>query len=106
MYSHSGRAVAHEKPKSFPAANSRRPLCFRRLPEIRYSQALLGLGSPAAAAEESLGGITHRSHACWTSTVRTRLLRSGEACRVHRCCFVHQEEDSRLICIPVACWRG
>src|SRR5213078_1160012 len=48
MYSHSGRAVAHEKPKPLPPANSRRPLCFRRLPEIGYTQGLLGLAFSAA----------------------------------------------------------
>ena len=34
-----------------PAANSRRPFCFRRLREIRCPSAWTGLGSPAAVAE-------------------------------------------------------
>jgi hypothetical protein len=34
-----------------PPANSRRPFCFRRLPEMRCSLALSELGSPAAVAE-------------------------------------------------------
>src|SRR5439155_5241302 len=36
---------------TLPAANSRRLLCFRRLPEIRWHQASSRLGSPAAVAE-------------------------------------------------------
>jgi len=43
-----------------PAANSRRPFCFRRLGEIRCFQALSGLGSPAAVAE---GGRSAPRHA-------------------------------------------
>jgi len=34
-----------------PAANSRRPSCLWRLPEVRHSLASLELGSPAAEAE-------------------------------------------------------
>jgi hypothetical protein len=34
-----------------PAANSRRPFCFRRLPELRCSLASSEIGSPAAVAE-------------------------------------------------------
>ena len=34
-----------------PAANSRRPFCFRTLGEIRCSSVLSVLGAPAAVAE-------------------------------------------------------
>jgi hypothetical protein len=38
-------------PNPLPAANSRRPFCFRRLAEIRRSSASPKRGSPAAVAE-------------------------------------------------------
>jgi len=38
-------------PNPLPAANSRRPFCFRRVGEIRCSLASSELGSPAAVAE-------------------------------------------------------
>lgn len=40
-----------ERSNPLPAANSRRPVRFRCLPEIGCSLALSGLGSPAAVAE-------------------------------------------------------
>ena len=45
-------------------------------------------------------GNTLTPHGCWASTSRTRLLCGGEACRTHCCCFIHQDADFRLICIP------
>ena len=46
-------------PNPLPAANSRRRICYRWLPEIRYSWASPGLGSPAAVAE---GGRSAELH--------------------------------------------
>jgi hypothetical protein len=40
-----------ERSNKLAPANSRRPLCVRRLPEIRCSSASSRLGSPAAVAE-------------------------------------------------------
>jgi hypothetical protein len=39
------------KSNPLPPANSRRPLCFRRLPETRCSLGSSRLGFPAAVAE-------------------------------------------------------